>query len=213
MNVFEIRRRRLRLLIDTNYEGVTKRCAEALGLPPPQLHRWLSVTTSSPRRIEEESARAIETKLALPERWLDDERMPFSTMAGSALSSTQQQDSFTATAQQSSAPDSHQPQIAHTNQTPASYTVNATALLREATELIALWVSLSPAQQIKISQLIRRAASSDTVHSALVTPTADPPEQIHQDASHPPGNIEVLPGRPAARPGRKKTAGKPAAGE
>jgi len=79
MNIFEIRRKRLRLLIDTDFAGVTKRCAEALGMPPPQLHRWLSTTTNSPRRIEEESARAIESKLKLPDRWLDDERLSLSS--------------------------------------------------------------------------------------------------------------------------------------
>lgn len=72
MDIFETRRERLRLLIDTRFGRVTKRCADALGMPPPQLHRWLSLTTSSPRRIEEESARSIEAKLGLSERWLDD---------------------------------------------------------------------------------------------------------------------------------------------
>lgn len=109
--------------------------------------------------------------------------------------------------------DSPEPLATTANENSAPYPVDPAALVREAAELITLWSALSPDLQAHIADLIRKAASSDTVHSAPVTPAADPPEQIHQDASHPPGNIEVLPGRPAARPGRKKTAGKPAAGE
>lgn len=77
MDIYEIRRTQLQRLIDERFNGVTKRCAEALGMPPPQLHRWRSTTAKETRRIEWESARSIETKLDLPQGWMDQaENMP-----------------------------------------------------------------------------------------------------------------------------------------
>lgn len=42
MGISEIRRTRLRKLIDERFDGVTLRLATALDMKPPQLHRWLS---------------------------------------------------------------------------------------------------------------------------------------------------------------------------
>lgn len=83
MNIYEIRRQQLQRLIDERFNGVTKRCAEALGMPPPQLHRWRSTTAKETRRIEWESARSIEMKLDLPQGWMDQaEGMPRSFTEG-----------------------------------------------------------------------------------------------------------------------------------
>lgn len=71
MDIYEIRRLRLRELIDSRFDGVVKRCAEALEMKPPQLHRWLSLTSKDRRRIEYDSARGIEAKLGLANLWLD----------------------------------------------------------------------------------------------------------------------------------------------
>lgn len=77
MNIYEIRRAQLQRLIDERFDGVVKRCADALGMPPPQLHRWRSTTAKETRRIEWESARGIEAKLDLPQGWMDQaEGMP-----------------------------------------------------------------------------------------------------------------------------------------
>jgi hypothetical protein len=71
MDVYEIRRLRLRELIDTRFRGVVKRCAEHMEMKPPQLHRWLSTKSKDSRRIEYDSARTIEEKNGLPAGWLD----------------------------------------------------------------------------------------------------------------------------------------------
>lgn len=71
MDIYELRRQRLRQAIDDLYEGVVLRCAEAIGKKPPQLHRWLSVTSKDRRRIEYDSARTLETDMGLPALWLD----------------------------------------------------------------------------------------------------------------------------------------------
>lgn len=71
MNVYEVRKTRLRQLIDIKFAGNVKRCAEALDMKPPQLHRWLSTTSKDKRRIEFDSARNIEDRLGLRKNWLD----------------------------------------------------------------------------------------------------------------------------------------------
>ncbi len=67
MDITEIRRRRLRELIDTHFSGVAIRLANHLGMKPPQLHRWLA----KGQGMREDSARAIEEKAGLPKLWLD----------------------------------------------------------------------------------------------------------------------------------------------
>lgn len=71
MDIFEIRRVQLRRLIDQRFEGNVKRCAEALGMAPPQLHRWLTRTAKVQRSMEWESARKIEAKVSLEDGWMD----------------------------------------------------------------------------------------------------------------------------------------------
>lgn len=71
MNIFEIRRKRLRQLIDMKFDRVVLRCAEELDMKPPQLHRWLSETAKSRQNMHENSAREIESKLGLPRGWMD----------------------------------------------------------------------------------------------------------------------------------------------
>lgn len=72
MDIYENRRLRLRQAIEKRFKGNVKRCAEHMGMKPPQLHRWLSTTSKDRRRIEWDSARNIEERLGLSERWLDD---------------------------------------------------------------------------------------------------------------------------------------------
>lgn len=67
MGISEIRRGRLRKLIDERFDGVTLRLATALEMKPPQLHRWLS----GGQGIREDSARKIEERLQLGQGWLD----------------------------------------------------------------------------------------------------------------------------------------------
>lgn len=71
MDVFAIRRKNLRALIDTHFKGNQAALADAVGCKPPQINRWLSTTTSDRRNITERSARSIEEKLALKNLWLD----------------------------------------------------------------------------------------------------------------------------------------------
>lgn len=67
MNITDIRRQRLQQLIQERFGGTVLRCATALDMKPPQLHRWLSAGQG----IREDSARKIEIKLGLPAGWLD----------------------------------------------------------------------------------------------------------------------------------------------
>lgn len=71
MDIFETRRRNLRLLIDSRYKGVVAKAADSLDRPPPQLHRWLSAKAESRQRMHESSARAIEEKAGIAPGWLD----------------------------------------------------------------------------------------------------------------------------------------------
>ena len=64
MDIYEIRRLRLRELIKFRYGGIVKRCAESLEMKPPQIHRWLSTTSKDSRRIEYDSARGIAKRSA-----------------------------------------------------------------------------------------------------------------------------------------------------
>ena len=65
----ETRVARLKLLIDERFEGKAARLAHALDMKPPQLHRWLKARQG----VSEDSARAIEEKLGLPNHWLDED--------------------------------------------------------------------------------------------------------------------------------------------
>lgn len=67
MDTNEIRRIKLRQLIDERYDGKVARLAAFLDMKPPQLHRWLS----GGQGVHENSARAIERDCGLPPGWLD----------------------------------------------------------------------------------------------------------------------------------------------
>jgi DnaJ-domain-containing protein 1 len=67
MDTNEIRRVKLRQLIDERYDGKVARLAAFLDMKPPQLHRWLS----GGQGVHENSARAIERDCGLPPGWLD----------------------------------------------------------------------------------------------------------------------------------------------
>lgn len=69
MDITELRRRRLRELIDTRFNGVVLQLANHIGMKPPQLHRWLN----GGQGMREDSARSIEDKLRLTKLWLDQE--------------------------------------------------------------------------------------------------------------------------------------------
>lgn len=72
MDIYETRRRRLRLLIDENYEGNQASFSRASGFKSPQINRWLSKTTTERRTITEDSARKIEAASGKPHGWLDE---------------------------------------------------------------------------------------------------------------------------------------------
>lgn len=63
----EIRRLRLRQLIDEGYNGKVAHLATRLGMKPPQLSRWLN----NKQGIHEDSARGIERECGLHPGWLD----------------------------------------------------------------------------------------------------------------------------------------------
>lgn len=68
MDMNEIRRTRLRKLIDEHFGGVVLRLAERLQKKPPQVHRWLA---ENGQGIHETSAREIERLCHMPTGWLD----------------------------------------------------------------------------------------------------------------------------------------------
>lgn len=68
MDMTDIRRTRLRKLIDEHFGGVVLRLAERLQKKPPQVHRWLA---ENGQGIHETSAREIERLCHMPSGWLD----------------------------------------------------------------------------------------------------------------------------------------------
>lgn len=76
--IYETRRRRLRELVDSRFAGVVVDCARELDMRAPQLYRWLREPEpgAQTRRIEEDSARAIEERLSLGRGWLDEAGVP-----------------------------------------------------------------------------------------------------------------------------------------
>lgn len=83
MDIYEIRRERLVTLIDSQCNGRQAELSARTGIKATQINRWISTKNNSPRRITEDSARAIESKMALPSGWLDqpDITMPAITPA------------------------------------------------------------------------------------------------------------------------------------
>ncbi len=71
MDTYEARRKALKDIIDQQFGGSIAKLAEVLDIKPPQISRWLSTTTKDPRKITEDSARSIEKKLGLTDKYLD----------------------------------------------------------------------------------------------------------------------------------------------
>lgn len=63
MDIYELRKQRLREIIDDYFNGKVARLAAYSGIKSTQIHRWLSEATTNPRKITEDSAREIERKL------------------------------------------------------------------------------------------------------------------------------------------------------
>ncbi|MCS3806629.1 hypothetical protein HNO92_004238 [Chromobacterium alkanivorans] len=72
MNTTEIRRHKLGLLIERDFDGTVSRLAELIDRRPPQIYRLFSDAPSG-RGMGENLARHIETRLNLPRYWLDQE--------------------------------------------------------------------------------------------------------------------------------------------
>lgn len=72
MKVYDIRRKNLAALVKDVFGKNQAKLAVAIGVKQPQVNRWLSTSSASPRRISETSARHIEARLGLPHNGLDD---------------------------------------------------------------------------------------------------------------------------------------------
>ncbi|MCP1291051.1 MULTISPECIES: hypothetical protein [Chromobacterium] len=72
MNTTEIRRHKLGLLIERDFDGTVSRLAELIDRRPPQIYRLFSDAPSG-RGMGEHLARHIENRLNLPRYWLDQE--------------------------------------------------------------------------------------------------------------------------------------------
>lgn len=70
------RRERLRLLIDDRYEGDRKRFASVAGMSESRVGQLLSPNYRNGTSFGEKAARAIETKLRLPENYFDQPMQP-----------------------------------------------------------------------------------------------------------------------------------------
>jgi hypothetical protein len=71
MDIFEMRRKRLLELINTDFDGNQAAFSRHTGLTAPQINRWISPTSNDKRNITERSAREIEKKCGKPFDWLD----------------------------------------------------------------------------------------------------------------------------------------------
>lgn len=71
MDTYQIRVERLKSLIKEEYEDNQTAFANAIGMKPPHVNRWLSDTASDRRVISEKSARKIERILGKPTGWMD----------------------------------------------------------------------------------------------------------------------------------------------
>ena len=73
MDIFELRRLNLQLLIDVDFNGNQASMSEKTGIKTPQINRWLSTTAKEKRKITETSARSIEASCGKPSGWMDHE--------------------------------------------------------------------------------------------------------------------------------------------
>lgn len=81
MQVHEIRKTNLRLLIDKRFGGVHRLLADALGRSQPQITQWLN----GGRNISEESARRIEQLVGEHAGWMDVPRQSLDLLAGEVV--------------------------------------------------------------------------------------------------------------------------------
>jgi len=72
MDIYETRRRRLRLLIDKNYQKKQATYKRTNSFKSPQIKKKKKKTTTERRTITEDSARKIETASGKPHGWLDE---------------------------------------------------------------------------------------------------------------------------------------------
>lgn len=71
MEIFAIRRKRLKQIIKDDFNGNQAAFSRESGIKSPQINRWLSETAADRRNITERSARTIEQKAKKPAGWLD----------------------------------------------------------------------------------------------------------------------------------------------
>ena len=71
MDIFNLRRLNLQLLIDVDFNGNQARLSEKTDIKAPQINRWLSTTARDKRNITEKSARNIEKRCDKPAGWMD----------------------------------------------------------------------------------------------------------------------------------------------
>ncbi len=71
MDVKTARLLNLRNIVETDFGGNAGKCADALGIKRPQIHRWITSNDKARQGISEESARAIEAKLGKSHGSLD----------------------------------------------------------------------------------------------------------------------------------------------
>lgn len=71
MNAKQNRLKNLRALIDSRFDGVAGRCADAVGVKRPQMSRWVTENSEVRQGIAEDSARQIEAKLGIERGSLD----------------------------------------------------------------------------------------------------------------------------------------------
>lgn len=74
VDIYATRQKNLAALVNTMADGNQAKLGSLIGVKQPQMNRWLSNSTASPRKISETSARHIEAKLGLPKGAMDDQR-------------------------------------------------------------------------------------------------------------------------------------------
>ncbi len=82
MDVFEIRRRRVRQLITDDFGSVDARFAEKVGKAATVVYRWFTDKPEHQRNIGEKLARQIEAACGKPAKWLDQEVVDATTTIG-----------------------------------------------------------------------------------------------------------------------------------
>jgi len=71
MNIYDIRRENLRLLVDVNFLGSQTKLANKVGVGPNLISRLLSGNPAQAQRMGHKLARRIEAALGVTENWMD----------------------------------------------------------------------------------------------------------------------------------------------